>query len=131
MNNFCRFTVTLVLGALMVGCQGIPLHEIRKSPPIFSVNSTKSLNTVFICFTTELDEFRGDGRMLVLTYPEESKAEFSIGAMQAGDFKHFYLVSLARSSDGTRTEVQRSPSDYFPLPLTGMIDIAAKCAGTH
>lgn len=69
--------------------------------------------------------------MLVLTYPEESKAEFSIGAMQAGNFKHYYLVSLARSPNGTRTEIQRSPRDYLPLPQTEMIDMATRCSRTH
>lgn len=127
MKIYSRFTVILLLALVLGGCQGIPLHEIRNTTPIYTNDSAKPLNAVFVCFTTELNEFRGDGRMLVLTYPEESKAEFSIGAMQAGNFKHYYLVSLARSPKGTRTEIQRSPSDYLPLPQKEIVDIAIKC----
>lgn len=130
MNRLCRFTVTSALASLLLGCQGIPLNEIRKTTPMYTATSAKPLNAVFSCFTTELNVHE-DSNVHVLTYPEESKAEFSIGAMQMGEFKHFYLISLARSLEGTRTDIQRSPTDYFPLPQTKMNEIAAKCTGTR
>lgn len=108
-------------------CQGITVDEMRSASPIYSESSANSLNTVFACFATELNKFRGDSRMLILTYPEGAKAEFSIGAIQAGDFKHYYLVSLSRSSEATKTEIRRSPRDYYPLPEVDLIRTANKC----
>ncbi len=125
-----RITITCVLSAFIAGCQGLSLDKIREVRPVYTVASKNSINSVFICLTTGLNEFRGDGRMLILTYPEGSKAEFSIGAMQAGTFKHYYLISLTKVSEGTKTEIQRSPRDYVPLSERELTDIAIHCTKT-
>lgn len=127
MNYFLCYIAGIGMALLLGGCQGITVDEMRSATPIYSESSVSSLNTVFACFASELNKFRGDGRMLILTYPEGAKAEFSIGAMQAGNFKHYYLVSLSRSSEATNTEIRRSPRDYYPLPEADLVRTANKC----
>jgi hypothetical protein len=107
---------------------GIPVQELRNAHPVYQGASEQPLDAVFGCLVTELDRFRGDGRMFVLTYPDKSKAELDIGARQAGKFKHFYLVSLSAVSSGTQTIIRRSPSNYHPLSQEELIAKAKTCS---
>lgn len=127
MTTFLRLSISTVLPFALAACTGIPVKELRHAHPVYQSVSKRPLDAVFGCLVTELDRFRGDGRMFVLTYPDQPGSELDIGARQAGEFKHYYLVSLSAVAGGTQTTIRRSPSNYHPLSQEELTAKAKKC----
>lgn len=114
---------------ILVGCTGISLNEIRSNPPIYSANSTKTIDRILMCLVSDerLGEFRGDGRLHILTLPDEAEAEVAIGAQQAGTFRYFYHVFLSRISPGTRIELRQSATKFAPMSQDELKVKIGKC----
>lgn len=115
--------------SLLAGCQGIPLADIRNQPPIFDASVPVDLSTVATCITNDPDvsSLAGD-RFQVMTFPGSKKVEFRIGAVQMGDFKNYYLITLTGMGQQTKVQIRRSKSDFMPLSESQLRKTVADCS---
>ncbi|PZP56482.1 MAG: hypothetical protein DI586_03570 [Micavibrio aeruginosavorus] len=112
----------ICLSALLSGCQGIPLKEIRNRPTIKEYTTAQSINSVTACLTQNPSLEKLLERFKVLTYPDGEKTELSLGAIQMGTFKKYYLITLERATSFSVVSLKRSPANF---PLLGEADLKA------
>ena len=117
----------ICLAALVSGCQGIPLKEIRNQPPVKEYTTSQSINSIAACLTQNPSLESLLERSKVLTYPYGKKTEFSLGAIQMGTFKNYYLITLEKVTSVTSVTLKRSPANFPPLEETDLKAIIASC----
>lgn len=123
--------LAIALGfALTAGCQGVSTKDIREQSSALEIKTNRPSKEIVQCLTedTELERLFGDGRARFLTFPRSNIAELSIGAVQMGTFKNYYLVTLTTLSDGTLITFRRSGSNYIPLRESTLQSILSSCA---
>jgi hypothetical protein len=115
---------------ILAGCVGTSLGDIRENDPVYAVKSAKKTDQLLMCLmqNEDLSEFRGDGRLHVLTLPEKKDTEITIGAQQAGKFRYFYRILVAHTPAGTLLELRRSPTDFSPMAQDELVRIVTQCA---
>lgn len=119
----------IFFAAVLTACTGMPTKEIRHQLPVWSQIAEKNLTSTLRCLTEhpDLEQFSQD-RMRVLTFPNGKQVDIAIGAMQFGDFKNFYLISLKQAQDATTTtELRRSETDFFPMNQETLVKVLGSC----
>lgn len=118
------------ISLLLCACQGISTPEIRSEVPAVVQLTEKSLTNVALCFTDASEvENLGDGRLKTMTFPDSKTMEFSIGAIQMGSFKNFYLVTLDDLGSQRRVQIRRSENadGYRPISMRELRSIITRC----
>ncbi len=113
----------------LTACTGIPIKEIRNQQPIWSQTSSRDFSSTFRCLTEHSEfEFLTPDRMHILTFPSGQQVDISIGAIQLGKFKNFYLISLKKNQNQkTDIELRRAEANYMPMNQENAINILNSC----
>ena len=113
-------------------CQGLPLKEIRVKTPISNYESINTPSDTLRCLTEDRSfaELTNE-RISIITFPDGNLTEITIGAIQMGEFKNYYLISLkTRPNKSTSIELRRADHDYFPLNQDDLLSAIRNCAPT-
>ena len=119
----------IFFSAALVACTGMPAKEIRQQQPVGSQMTEKDLTAILQCLTEHpaLEQFSQD-RMRVLTFPDGKQVEIALGAMQFGNFKNFYLISLKAAPNGKAiSELRRSEADFVPMNQETLVKVLGSC----
>ena len=100
-----------VVGSLM-GCVGVPMDELRSTPPFLEGRSALSIDAFTRCLLDlrKIDGLRTDGSVLVTTLPA-SGVEITIGTAQLGGRRNYYLLRMSAVGNSTVVIASRAPSN--------------------
>jgi hypothetical protein len=111
MKQFKNIYIIFICSLLISSCQGLTIDEIRRTKPVDEYISAKNINVVLSCIA-DSDVFNDlFDRLKIVTFPDGKKVEIKIGAVQMGEFKHFYLITLMSLDADTKITVIRQDSN--------------------
>jgi hypothetical protein len=102
--------------------------EIRINNPIASQESNRTSSEITRCLTeSEIFQRYNDGRVKLITFPDGKGVEISLGAIQRGEFRTYYLVTIMGSNGKSLVQIRRSESNFFPINAKDFEHIVRSC----